>query len=63
MAKIANTDYQKFQYFLSDSKWNLQALKNKRLEIIENQLTTASTKDGILAIDDTGCPKPFAKKT
>ena len=37
MAKIANTDYQKFQYFLSDSKWNLQALKNKSLEIIENE--------------------------
>ncbi|MGR3219812.1 MAG: transposase, partial [Candidatus Anammoxibacter sp.] len=33
------------------------------LEIIENQLTTASTAEGILAIDDTGCPKAFAKKT
>ncbi len=63
MAKIANTDYQKFQYFFSDSKWNLQDLKDKRLEIIENQLTTASIKDGLLAIDYTGCPKPFAKKT
>ena len=37
--------------------------KRKRLEIIQKQRTTASTKDGLLAIDDTGCPKPFAKKT
>jgi len=38
-------------------------MKCKRLEIIQKQRTTASTKDGLLAIDDTGCPKPFAKKT
>lgn len=63
MAKVANTDYQRFQYFFSDSKWNLQAVKDRRLEIIENQLTTASTNDGIIAIDDTGCPKPFARHT
>ena len=63
MTKATNTKYQTLQYFFSDSKWNLQALKDKRLEIIENQLTTASTKDRLLAIDDTGCPKPFAKKT
>lgn len=63
MAKAANTDYQRVQYFFSDSGWDLQAIKDKRLEIIEKQLTTASTKDGLLAIDDTGCPKPFAKKT
>ena len=47
MAKIANTDYQKFQYFFSDSKWNLQVLKDKRLEIIENQLTTAKQVSGL----------------
>lgn len=73
MAKATHTDYQKFQYFFpacacthadrSDSTWDIQALKRKRLEIIQNQRTTASTKDGLLAIDDTGCPKPFAKKT
>lgn len=63
MARVANTDYQRMQYFFSDSKWNLQSLKNKRLDIIENQSTTASTNAGVLAIDDTGCPKPFAKNT
>ncbi|MFO0855084.1 MAG: IS701 family transposase [Planctomycetia bacterium] len=63
MAKATHTDYQKFQYFFSDSTWDIQALKCKRLEIIQKQRTTAFTKDGLLAIDDTGCPKPFAKKT
>jgi SRSO17 transposase len=63
MAKATHTDYQKFQYFFSDSTWDIQALKRKRLEIIQKQRTTAFTQDGLLAIDDTGCPKPFAKKT
>ena len=63
MAKATHTDYQKFQYFFSDSKWDIQAIKRTRLEIIQKQRTTAPTKDGLLAIDDTGCPKPFAKKT
>ena len=63
MAKVANVDYQRFQYFFCDSKWDLDGIRNKRLEIIENQLTTASTSEGILAIDDTGCPKASAKKT
>ena len=63
MAKATHTDYQKLQYFFSDSHWDIQALKRKRLEIIQKQRTTAPTKDGLLAIDDTGCPKPFAKKT
>ena len=62
MAKATHTDYQKLQYFFSDSHWDIQALKRKRLEIIQKQRTTASTKDGLLAIDDTGCPKPFAKR-
>ena len=63
MAKATHTDYQKFQYFFSDSKWDIQAIKRTRLEIIQKQRTTAPTKEGLLAIDDTGCPKPFAKKT
>ena len=63
MAKATHTDYQKFQYFFSDTKWDIQAIKRTRLEIIQKQRTTAATKDGILAIDDTGCPKPYAKNT
>ncbi|MBI2557647.1 MAG: hypothetical protein HYW13_09650 [Planctomycetes bacterium] len=32
MAKAIHTDYQKLQYFFSDSKWDLQAAKQKRLK-------------------------------
>ena len=39
MAKATHTDYQKFQYFFSDSKWDLQAIKRTRLEIIQKQKT------------------------
>jgi len=63
MAKSSNIDYQKLQYFMSDSKWDMQVIKQKRLEIIQKQRTTASTKEGLIGIDDTGCPKPYAKKT
>ena len=41
----------------------LSRVSRARLEIIQKQRTTAPTKGGLLAIDDTGCPKPFAKKT
>jgi SRSO17 transposase len=41
MAKSTNTNYQKLQYFLSDSKWDMPAIKQKRLEIIQQQRTTA----------------------
>ncbi|MBE7445312.1 MAG: transposase [Planctomycetia bacterium] len=30
---------------------------------LDLSLYSCSTKDGLLAIDDTGCPQPFAKKT
>jgi SRSO17 transposase len=63
MAKSSNIDYQKLQYFMSDSKWDMQVIKQKRLEIIQKQRTTASTNEGLIGIDDTGCPKPYAKKT
>lgn len=63
MAKATHTDYQKLQYFLSDSRWDLQTIRQKRLEIIQKQRTTATTKNGLLTIDDTGCPKPFTKNT
>jgi hypothetical protein len=44
----------------ADSLW--RTIKQKRLEIIQKQRTTASTKDGLIGIDDTERPKPLAKK-
>ena len=63
MADNVKLDYQAFQYFFSESRWRLDELNNKRLKVIENQRTTKSTDDGVLAIDDTSVPKPYAKDT
>jgi len=63
MAQITQCDYQKIQYFLSESKWHIDNLNEIRLKIIENQRTTASTSSGNLVIDDTASPKPHAKAT
>ncbi|MDZ4205906.1 MAG: IS701 family transposase [Patescibacteria group bacterium] len=63
MAKTANSDYQRFQYFFSESSWNIDQINNQRIKIIQSQRTTDSTPDGVLAIDDTSVPKPYARHT
>ena len=63
MAANINIDYQRLQYFFSESRWNTDKLNNKRLKVIENQRTTKSTDEGVLVIDDTSAPKPYAKNT
>lgn len=63
MASKANCDYESFQYFFSDAKWNLDKVNNKRLKLIQSQRPTASTSSGVLVIDDTSSPKPYAKAT
>lgn len=56
-------NYQKLQYFFSESRWNIRELNDIRLKLIQNQKTTKAYHKGVLAIDDTGCPKPYAEKT
>jgi len=63
LAGKSNISYQNLQYFASDSKWSIEDINNIRLGIIQNQRTTASTSKGVFAIDDTACPKPYAKNT
>lgn len=55
--------YQNIQYFFSDSNWDIDQLNNIRVNIIQNQKPTASTPKGVVAIDDSASPKPYAKKT
>jgi len=40
-----------------------ESLNLKRLALLKRQRTTSFSKDGILAIDDTGSLKPYAEKT
>jgi len=63
LGKEIPVDYQSLQYFFSDSQWSYQDLNNKRINTLRRQRTTGFTKEGVLAIDDTGSIKPFAKKT
>jgi SRSO17 transposase len=66
LASIANNttiNYQKLQYFFTEAHWSTQELNDIRLRILQNQRTTQANKNGVLAIDDTACPKPYAEKT
>ena len=63
VANNAALNYQKLQYFFSESNWDVEALNNIRLRLIQNQRTTQANNKGILAVDDTACPKPHAKNT
>ena len=63
IAKRTHIDYQKLQYFFSESDWSVDQLNDVRLKILQNQHTTRSTANGVMAIDDTACPKPHAEKT
>ena len=66
LASIANNttiNYQKLQYFFSESRWSVKELNDIRIKILQNQRTTKANNKGVLAIDDTACPKPHAQKT
>jgi hypothetical protein len=62
-SKKADCDYQRLQYFFSESAWDIDALNAVRIKIIQNQKTTRATIQGVMAIDDTAVPKPYAQKT
>ena len=63
ISRKTNINYQKLQYFFSESNWDINKLNEVRLNILQNQSTTRATPNGVFAIDDTGCPKPHAKNT
>ncbi len=63
LAKALDVNYERLQYFLSEAKWNYEAVNTQRIELLKNQRTTGFSREGILIIDDTGVLKPYAKKT
>lgn len=63
LSNKTNINYQQFQYFFSESNWSCEDINHIRISLIENKRPTRSTKDGVLVIDDTANPKPFARKT
>jgi len=63
LAKALDVNYERLQYFLSESKWNYEALNAQRIGLLKNQRTTGFSKEGVLIIEDTGVLKPYARKT
>ena len=63
LVKQLNLCYQTIQYFFSDSKWSIDQVNDIRLALIENHISTASHSNGVLSIDDTATPKPYAHNT
>lgn len=63
MAQAVNIRYDNLQYFFSDSRWDHDKVNDIRINMLQKTRTTASTASGVLAIDDTSCPKPYAKNT
>jgi hypothetical protein len=66
LAAIANNtavNYQRLQYFFTEANWDIQELNDIRIRLLQNQKTTRANNKGVLAIDDTACPKPHAEKT
>jgi hypothetical protein len=66
LAAIANNteiNYQRLQYFFSESNWSIKELNDIRLRLIQRQRTTQANKQGVLALDDTACAKPYAQNT
>ncbi len=58
-----STKHQRLQYFFTEANWNTQELNDIRIRLLQNQRTTRANNKGVLAIDDTACPKPHAEHT
>lgn len=49
--------YQNLQYFLSESKYDIEQINNRRLTILQQHKPTRATSSGVSVIDDTSCKK------
>lgn len=62
-AKTPLSDYNGLQYFISECKWSTADVNKKRLEYLQSKRSLAATSEGDLLIDDSACPKPYARHT
>lgn len=62
IAKLSpETNCQNLQYFVSESKFALDKLNSRRVELLQKTRPTKSTSKGILVSDDTSDPKYTTK--
>lgn len=57
-----NINYQNLQYFISESKFDINDINQARLKLLNHLRPTKTTKKGLLVIDDTSCKK-YGKHT
>ena len=50
-------NYQNLQYFVSESKIDIDKVNTRRVELLQRTRPTKSTSRGVLVIDDTSCKK------
>jgi len=62
-AKAPLAVYGRLQYFVSESKWSTEEVNTRRLAYLQSKRSLAATGDGMLIIDDSACPKPYARHT
>jgi len=62
-AKAPLAVYGRLQYFISESKWSTDDVNKRRLEYIQSKRALAAIAEGDLIIDDSACPKPYARHT
>ena len=55
--KVVGQDYQSLHHFLTDSPWDDEELNRRRIAALQADRRTASRRDGVLILDDTGVPK------
>ena len=62
--KTVYNRYQNLQYFITESNsWDAEEINDKRIQILQKNRTTKTTKNGVMVIDDTACAKKWAFKT
>lgn len=56
-ARTPQASYSNTQYFISEAKWSHEKINDHRIQTLQTNRTTKSSKKGIAAIDDTGSKK------
>lgn len=56
-------DYQSLQYFISESKCDMNKINDSRIDFLNHLHPTKSTKQGVLVIDDTSSNKKYGIHT
>jgi hypothetical protein len=62
-AKAPLASYERLQYFVSESKWSTLELNDRRLDFLKHKGRLKATREGLLILDDSACPKPYALAT